>query len=164
MADDMKSNEASVREFVISTSRIPFVRAGWSNLGLAFMGAFAFLSNRAAIEFELGHGMSLVVGATVGILFFAIYTRSVSRIVIENSSMQFICAIHRESLHVPSIKRIKVLELNLSSWIIIVVSLDNKVLPRVFHYSRMIYPTGTDLHITATNLREFLKRTGTNEL
>lgn len=161
MAENLKGNEESARELVVSTSRIPFVRAGWSNLYLAFMGAFAFLSNRAAIHFEFGYGMSLVVGATVGILFFAIYTRSVSRIVIENSSMQFICAIHRERLHVPSIKRIKVLELNLSSWIVIVVFLDRKVLPRVFHYSRMIYPTGTDLHITATNLREFLGRAGT---
>ena len=158
----MKSNEASAREFVISTSRIPFVRAGWANLVLAFMGVSTVLSNRVAIEFGIGYEMSLFIGAIFGILFFAFYTRSVSKIVIENSSMQFMCAIHRERFHVPNIKRIKVLEYNLSSGIVIIVFLDRKILPRVFHYSRMIFPPGKDLHLTATNLRGFLDRTGVN--
>ena len=159
MSDNLKSKEESVREFVISTSRIPFVRAGWANLLIFFMVIAAFLSHKFAIHFGFGFGMSLLVAAVAAVFFLALYSRSLSRIVIENSVIQFICAIHRESLHVPSIKRIKVLGDRSSSLIIIVVFLDNKVLPRVFHFTKL-YPSAEEFHATVADLRKFLERTG----
>ena len=161
MADDVKRNEKSQREFVISTSRKPFLRAGWANLLIVAMVAFAFMSQKIAIHFEFGYTMSMMAAAIIGIIIFALYTRSLSRIVIGNSSMNFVCAIHRERYEMPNIKRIRVLGFTPSYWIIIAVFINKKAVPRIFHFSEL-HPSATEFRENVSKLKEFLRLTDTN--
>ncbi len=161
MADDVKRDEESQREFVISTSRKPFLRAGWSNLWIAGMVAFAAMSQKIAIHFEFGYTMSMMAAAIVGILFFVIYARSLSRIAIGNSSMVFECAIHTERYETTNIKRIKVLGFTPSYWTIVVVFRYGKFFPRIFHFSEL-HPSFAKYREAVSKLDEFFRRTNAN--
>lgn len=161
MTDDVKGSKKSQQEFVISTSRKPFLRAGWSNLWIVGMVAFAAMSQKIALHFDFSHSMSMVAAAIIGFMFFVIYTRSVSRIAIGNSSMNFECAIHSERYEMPNIKRVRVLGFTPSYWIIIAVFLNNKAVPRIFHFSEL-HPSATEFRETVSKLKEFLRCTDTN--
>lgn len=161
MANDEMSKEESQREFVISTSRKPFLRAGWSNLNILIMVVIAYLSQKIAIHFDFGYTLSMIAAGVTGTLFFVIYTRSLSRIAIGNSSMIFECAIHSEHYETASIKRIKVLGFTPSYWTIVSVFMDRKFFPRIFHYSEL-HPSFAEYRDAVSNLREFFRRTNAN--
>ena len=154
-------SEKSQREFVISTSRIPFLRAGWSNLFLVIMVGFAFLSHKIALHFDFSNSMSMMAAAIIGIMFFAIYTRSFSRVVIGNSSMVFVCAMHQESYELQNVRRTWVFGFRPSYWVIVAVFVDRNLFPRVFHFSEL-HPGATEFRETVSKLKEFLRCTGTN--
>jgi len=161
MADDVKSNEESQREFVISTSRKPLLRAGWSNLWIVGLVASAAMSQKISIHFNFGYTLSMVAAAIAGILFFVIYTRSLSRIAIDNSSMIFECAIHSERFETANIMRTRVLGFTPSYWTIVAVFMDRKFFPRIFHFSEL-HPSFAEYREAVSNLREFFRRTNAN--
>lgn len=161
MADDVKGNEGSQREFVISTSRKPLLRAGWSNLNILIMVVFAYLSQKIAIHFSFGYALSMMAAAIVGIIIFVIYTRSLSRIAAVNSSMVFECAIHSERYESTNIRRIKVLGFAPSYWTIVVVFRYGKFFPRIFHFSE-IHRSFAEYREAVSKLDGFIRRTNAN--
>lgn len=157
----MKNGKEPVREFVISGIRKPFLRAGWSNLGIFFAVIGAWVSKNAAVDFGASNGVSLTVAAVVGTFFLASYTRSVSKIVIESCVIQLTCTTHRENIHVSSINRIKVVVFKPSSWVIIIMFLNKKKLPRIFDFTAF-NPNNMEFDAAVTHLMEMFKDTGTN--
>lgn len=161
MTDDFKGSKKSQREFAISKSRKPVLRAGWSNLIIAMMVGFAYISQKAALHFDFGYALSMMAAAMVGALFFVIYTRSLSRIAIDNSSMVFECAIHSERYETENIRRIRVLGITSSYWTIVAVFMDRNFFPRIFHFSEL-HPSFAKYREAVSNLREFFRRTNAN--
>ena len=61
-----------------------------------------------------------------------------------------------------TIKRLKVFVFRPSFWVIIIVFLNKKILPRFFEFSAF-NPNSMEFSAAVTHLREILKRTVTNE-
>ena len=161
MADGVKGNEELQREFAISTSRKPILRAGWSNLNIVGALIAAVMSQKIAMHYGFGYTLSMMAAAMVGALFFVIYTRSLSRIAIDNSSMVFECAIHSERYETENIRRIRVLGITPSYWTVVAVFMDRKFFPRIFHFSEL-HPSFAEYREAVSNLREFFRRTNAN--
>jgi hypothetical protein len=89
-----QADAAEAAELVVAESTVPVVRAGYANTALAIAPVISILVGMLAREAGAAPIVQVFAGVVVGSLVVLRYSRSISRIRMDDHAIQFMCALH----------------------------------------------------------------------
>jgi hypothetical protein len=144
---------------VVTESAIPVVRAGWANTALATAPVIAILVGMLASDAGAGSAVRVFAGLLAGSLVVLKYSRSLSRIRIDDQAIHFMCAFHTVSIRFSDLQYVRVGSIGGSMTANIETKEKGKRFSRSFYYTSPGTNWG-DVHQTLYRLRLLLQARG----
>lgn len=153
------SQESDELRLVIHGSRLPVVRAGWSNFLLIPWLAALFLVGVMADALPVPAASRPALWLVVTVLFLVVYGSALARVELGDGSVLFVCAPWTLRVPINSIEYVSTAVYG--SWMMMTLRVKrrSRVLPLLFHFVTMATSYGP-LRDTEATLRNGLSRLG----
>lgn len=120
-------------EFIVNRSDTPFIRAGYSNVGIFVGVCFLVLGNQILLELGVSDVTKYIILTLVLLFFIKLYLASVSKILVSGSTVKIVCSVSEVDIELSDIKGINHFVIPMSKTVVFFIKKQNRVLP-VFHY------------------------------
>lgn len=121
-------------ELVVAESTVPVVRAGYSNTALVIAPVISILVGMLARQAGAALIVQLFAGVVVGSLVVFRYSRSLSRIRVDDQEIQFTCAFHIVSIRLSDLEYVRLGSIGGSMTASIETKEKERLFSSSFHY------------------------------
>lgn len=146
-------------ELVVSESTARVIRAGYSNAALVIAPTISVVVGMLARQAGAGSGAQVLAGVIVGALVLLRYSRSVSRIRIDDETIHFTCPIHVESIRFADLEYVRLGCIGGSMTASVEAKREGHLLSASFHYIAPATSWG-DIALSQHRLESILKAKG----